>query len=27
MYWGLINGDAQQMPCHGHGAAWHSHFI
>jgi len=27
MYWGLIDGDALQVPCHGHGAVWHDHFI
>jgi len=23
----LIDGDAQQVPCHGGGAVWHNHFI
>jgi len=27
MYWGPIDGDAQQVPCHGCGAVWHNHFI
>jgi len=27
MYWGFIDGDEQQVPCHGGGAVWHSHCI
>jgi len=27
MYWGPIDGDAQQVPCHDCGAVWHNHFI